>query len=205
MRKFHCNKRLYMIWGNHDINKKYKKFVRKNLFYYQNSHSGEYLPLLENIEVHEGLILSHLNSSAKIFVVHGHQGDLLNDYLWPVARFLVRYVWRPLQIIGFRNPVSPASNYSRMTIIENNIMNWVEVNKQMIIAGHTHRPAYPDAAEPPYLNSGCCVHPRHITGIELQNGEIALVKWSINVSESNNLFLSREIIEGPRNLKSFLI
>ena len=42
-------------------------------------------------------------------------------------------------------------------------------------------------AEPGYIplfNDGSCVHPRSITGIEIQNGSIALVKWWMNTKRN---------------------
>ena len=32
----------------------------------------------------------------------------------------------------------------------------------------------------PFFNDGSCVHPRSITGIEIENGEISLIKWEIS-------------------------
>jgi len=203
MRKFHDKGRLCLIWGNHDINKKSKRFVQKNLFTYYNSQKGSYEPLFENIRIHEGLILKHLNKPFKVFIVHGHQCDLINDLFWPIARFLVRYVWKHFEMIGFRNPLSPASNYSRMTFIERKIIRWARTNKQLVIAGHTHRPAYPGIGKSPYFNSGCCVRPRYITGIEIAHGEIALVKWSIKDLQDQGSPVLREIVKGPEKLESF--
>jgi hypothetical protein len=32
----------------------------------------------------------------------------------------------------------------------------------------------------PYFNTGCCVNPGYLTGIEIQNGCISLVKWFVD-------------------------
>ena len=48
----------------------------------------------------------------------------------------------------------------------------------MIIAGHTHRPHFPQPGNPPYFNDGSCVHPYSITTIEINSGEISIIKWS---------------------------
>ena len=58
--------------------------------------------LFPDIQITEGIILENVENKERIFLVHGHQGDILNDTLWPVARFLVRYIWRSLELIGCR-------------------------------------------------------------------------------------------------------
>ncbi|NJW55151.1 serine/threonine protein phosphatase, partial [Salinimicrobium sp. CDJ15-91] len=43
-------------------------------------------------------------------MVHGHQADWLHYYMWKIDRFLVRVLWRQLQIFGIGDPTSPAKN-----------------------------------------------------------------------------------------------
>ncbi|MCX8128868.1 MAG: serine/threonine protein phosphatase [Clostridia bacterium] len=203
MQKFYNKGRLYMVWGNHDIMKKNRNFVRKNLYEYYNPVTQKFDPLLDGISIYEGLILRYKDKPNSIFVVHGHQGDLLNDFLWPVACFLVRYIWRYLESLGFINPVSPARSTSRMYSIENNIVDWVKANNQMLIAGHTHNPAFATPGSPPYFNSGSCVSRGYITCIEVQNGEISLSKWSRKPDRSCPLKISHEVIAGPVKVEDF--
>jgi len=135
-------------------------------------------------------------------MVHGHQGDLLNDKLWWVNRFLVRYIWRPLELyLGFKDPTSPAKNYKRKKENERKIAYWAKSNNQMIITGHTHRPRVPNIKEPLFYNTGSCVHPRCITAIEIENGTLTLVKWSIKSNSKSILYVAREIIVDPQELK----
>lgn len=70
--------------------------------YYCESSRCEKVLLTETAS--EGLILENICKKEELFLVHGHQGDLLNDTLWPVARFLVRYIWRHLELVGFLDP-----------------------------------------------------------------------------------------------------
>ena len=63
--------KLYMLYGNHDIQKKK-----------ETTFSGRL--------VREGLVLEEWETKRRIFLVHGHQGDVLNDRLWRIGRFLVR-------------------------------------------------------------------------------------------------------------------
>lgn len=202
LRKFYVNNRLYMIYGNHDIVKKSKNYVKKNLYFYYDDRKRSFEPLFKNIKIHEGLILCYKYKENKIFLVHGHQGDLLNDYLWRLSRFLVRYVWRPLELyLGYKDPTSPAKNFKRKRETERKISEWVKENDQMIIAGHTHRPMFPNTNKNLYFNDGSCVHPRCITGIEIEKGKITLIKWSIKANRNGILYVGREIISGPRKLE----
>ena len=66
-----------------------------------------------------------------------------------------------------------------------------------MLAGHTHRPLLPKPGEGFYLNDGSCVHPRCITAIELENGKLTLVKWSVMVCHGRSLSVEREVLEGP--------
>ena len=50
-----------------------------------------------------------------------------------------------------------------------------------MIAGHTHRPVYPNVGENLYFNDGTCIHPDGITCIEIENGKITLVKWALEL------------------------
>ena len=204
MHKFHLDNRLYMIYGNHDAAKSGPKYRRSRFYRYYSYRDKEYVNLFENPEVHEGLVLKHTPTNKDILVVHGHQGDLINDRLWRLARFLVRYVWKPLETIGIKNPTSPARNHTRKGTIERNIINWVKSNQRMVIAGHTHRPMFPRDGDAPYFNAGCCVHPNFITGIEIQEGEIALISWFVATDHYGVLRVTREVVAGPEKLENFL-
>jgi len=197
MSQFYGQKRLYLIWGNHDRQRKNPKWVEQNLYHYFDERSGNREPLFPGIQIHEGLILRHVNSEKKIHLVHGHQGQLLNDSLWWIGRFFVRNLWRPFQLIGAKDPTSPAKNYRTRQKVERQLSDWAKRNGQLIIAGHTHRPVFPKAGEAPYFNDGSCVHPRCITGIELLGEEIALIKWLVNIKDDGTLFVDREVLEGP--------
>ncbi len=43
-----------------------------------------------------------------------------------------------------------------------------------------------------------------ITGIEIENGKITLVKWSIKINENNTLYIAREPISEQLELQSLL-
>lgn len=201
--KFYSEDRLYLIYGNHDIVKNKKKYIKNNLYYYYNERKKEYIPLLNNIKIHQGLILKYTVTGDKIFLLHGHQVDFFNDSLWRLARFLVRYLWKPLELLGINDPTSTAKNYKKSEFVDKQLIDWVVREKHMLIAGHTHRPKYPEIGETPYFNDGSCVHPRCITGIEIEYGLITLVKWTIKTKSDGTLFVSRVVLAGPRELKNY--
>ena len=47
------------------------------------------------------------------------------------------------------------------------------------------------------------MHPRSITGIEIENGKIALIKWHIATTEDGILKVERVVLEGPQKLSSY--
>ena len=200
LKKFHDENRFYLIYGNHNNQIKNQNYVVKKLYKFLDDRTDEIKSLLDSIETHEGLVLKHSKTGYKIFLVHGHQGDVWNDYLWWFSQFMVRHVWRHLQLLGINDITSPAQNNTKRKKIEKWLTNWVQDNDQMLIAGHTHRPRFPGRNEASYFNAGSCVHPRCITGIEIENGEIGLIKWSIEPNEEGALYVKRNILAGPRKL-----
>jgi UDP-2,3-diacylglucosamine pyrophosphatase LpxH len=198
--KFYKRKKLYFIYGNHDMVKKNHKYVKKHMYKYFDERQKKDLPLFENIKVHEGLILRHKVNNYKIFLIHGHQVELLNNELWKITRFLVRYLWRPLNFFGLNDPTKTADSYHRKHAVEKKLIEWIEKENQMLIAGHTHRPMFPKEGEPLYFNTGSTVHPRCITGIEINHGQIQLVKWYINTKRDGTLFIDRKVLVGPAKL-----
>lgn len=202
--QFYKRGRLYLIFGNHDMIKKDKRFVKSNLQQYYNEAEKKHFPLFKGIEFHEGLVLRHEPTGGKILLIHGHQADYLNNQLWKLARFLVRYLWRPLNTFGVNDPTRTAKNYKKKDSVEKKLIEWVKKEKHMLIAGHTHRSMFPEAGEPPYFNDGSCVHPRCITALEISGGNITLVKWHAKTKEDGTLYIGREVLAGPGSLKAYL-
>lgn len=201
MSKFYADNRLYMLYGNHDIVKQRRQLANKEFSnFYCN---GSECTLFPEIRIPESVILRNADSGKEILLVHGHQGSFLNDTIWRVARFLVRYFWRPLELVGFTAPTGAARTHQRKEAIEKKLSSYADSRNLMLIAGHTHRPAYPQPGEGLYFNDGSCVHPRSITGIEIENGQIALVKWSVSARENMSLYVDRTILEGPEDIDKF--
>lgn len=206
--RFNKDKRLYMLYGNHDKMKKNKNFkiIHKNRFRKIGEDFGEnFLNLIDNIEFHEGLVLNFLPSNKKGIVAHGHQLDFMNDEFSYISCFLVRYLWRFLEgVAGFKAPNSPANSYKKGSKIDKELGEWSNKNKTLLICGHTHKVRFPKIGEGIYFNDGSCVLPHSITSLEINKGLIAAVKWSIEVGNENNLYIRRSFLAGPERLESYL-
>jgi UDP-2,3-diacylglucosamine pyrophosphatase LpxH len=203
MSLFYKDGRFHMLYGNHDVVKKDPRFSQTKCHsFYCESASSE-MALFPGIEITEGLILRYRNTKNQILLTHGHQGDYLNDTLWKLSRFLVRYLWRPLELVGIKDPTSAAKNNEKKNSVEKKLMDWSKENNQILICGHTHRPVFPRVGEPLYFNDGSCVHPRCITAIEIRNGTISLVKWATMTKPDRTLFVGREVLESPVRLSDY--
>lgn len=204
MSQFYRLGRFHMIYGNHDIIKKESRYSKTKCRSFFCDSTNSVLPLFPNVIISEGLILDYINTPYDIFLTHGHQADLLNDTFWRLSRFLVRYLWRPLELIGIRNPTSAAQNRNWKTKVERRLTDWSVSNNKMIITGHTHRTVMPSPGEPLYFNDGSCVHPRCITGLEIANGAISLIKWANMIRPDSSLYVGRDVLEGPVRILDYL-
>jgi UDP-2,3-diacylglucosamine pyrophosphatase LpxH len=200
LKQFHKENRLYLMFGNHDIRKKYDRHLFDT--YYDASQQKE-IPLLPGIKVHEGLVLKQDGLLDEIFLIHGHQTDFLNDDLWRLAQFLVRYLWKPMEFIGISDPTSAAKNNSIKRKVDMRLEQWAETHGKVVIAGHTHRPVFPLPGEGRYFNDGSCVHPRCITAIEIIGGSIMLVKWCQKTNDSGLVYIGKDILAGPRDISEY--
>ena len=126
---FYQENRLEMIWGNHDMVYRDPKYVKKNLSSYFDHKTGKEVPLFPNIKYHEAIVLKHQDTEQEIFLLHGHQADFMNYIGWRINRFLVRILWKPLQVVGIADPTSPAKNYKETIRIERRIKKWIIHNK----------------------------------------------------------------------------
>jgi UDP-2,3-diacylglucosamine pyrophosphatase LpxH len=203
MSKFYKKRKLYVLFGNHDMAKKSCNYVSNKCSSYYDECTKKHVPLFPKMKVCEGLILKDTKTGNKIFLLHGHQADFLNYNLWRLSRFLVRYIWRPLELCGLRDPTSASKNNEIKGSIEKKLMDWSVEHKQMLIAGHTHRPVFPKVGEPLYFNDGSCVHPRCITTIEIEDGAISLIKWTVKTKKDRSLYVGRDILEGPIKLQEY--
>ncbi|MEP6596195.1 MAG: metallophosphoesterase [Ginsengibacter sp.] len=201
--KFQERIKYYKTFGNHDITWKNKLDVDrwfKNIFA---------LPL----PVWEGILLkAKINSQPlSIFLTHGHQGDKMSDNN-AFSTWMVAHVWRPVQRYLQINVNTPAKDL-RLRDKHNIMMYEWSSHKEnlLLITGHTHKPVFASGRysdhennkidesvssnkkanlKPSYFNSGCCCYnDGDITGIEIGNGKISLVKWHLQNSASQRTVL----------------
>ncbi|MBS3784404.1 MAG: metallophosphoesterase family protein [Anaerolineae bacterium] len=152
--------RLHLIFGNHDIQGFQRRRMKK-----------------DGLVAHEALVLQHANADQRIFVVHGHQVDFKSDAIYLVSRFVTRHVWRHIQNLGMGHVATSIVESRNRGTLRQRVSEWIEAHKQMVICGHTHTPKAAKADALPYFNTGSGVFDGYITGLEIQNGRIALVKW----------------------------
>lgn len=203
LKKFYDDNRFILLYGNHNIYLKNKDYVQKKYYHVYDEYNRDIHELFKGITPHEALVLKYKLTGKEIFIVHGHQGDLLNDQLWFLSMFLLRYFWRYLHVVGLHNPSSPAKNQYRRHKIEVAYKKWIREHKKILICGHTHRPRFPKKNELPYFNTGCCIHTKGITGIEITNGKIMMVDWRVSADDEGSLHINRRITRGPIPIEAF--
>lgn len=188
LHRFDRQDRLHLILGNHEIQGNRRDRVEK-----------------DGIIAREGLILHHSRTGQRIFVLHGHQADFKSDRFYVASRFVARYIWRRVQLLTIGSRPSRADDSRNRGKIRQRITEWVQANRQIVICGHTHRPMSAAYGEPPYFNTGSCLYSGYITGLEIQNGEITLVKWSTRPEMRHGRAprVERELMSPPRKLRLF--
>jgi UDP-2,3-diacylglucosamine pyrophosphatase LpxH len=206
LQQFHRQKRLHLILGNHD---------QARLF-----RMGPVLK--EGIPLTEGLVVRQRETGHEILVVHGHQADFERDPGLFFSRLGVRHFWRRLQQRGYwRNPnwkkmaeerswlgrALARGMLRRNEAVEARLNSWLARPRAAhpdgqpanghgpaLLCGHIHVPHLSAPGEPTYLNTGCCIVPGQITGLELEDGQLSLLKWTDGDG------LRGELLAGPRPL-----
>ena len=209
--------RYIKIWGNHDIQWK----DNANILY----------KIFPGIRIYETAILySPSKPGKRILLWHGHQVDpKCSGRGAAFSKFFVRNFWPGLQRCGIKDPTRAAVNPGLCNQIDEKLYQLAinnDKNIDIIIAGHTHRPVYENLSlterrsiqsgmatvsvrkkfkpEPVYYNTGSCVHPRCITGIEItiqgNAPDFKLIKWGYDATpcseaEGYNLTIKRTVLE----------
>ena len=182
--------------------KKNEDFCRKFFdTYYCDKHLCEN-PLCPDICFYPGIVLRDSFGKRDIFLTHGHQAGIMNSTFWKVNRFLVRYLWKNLELLGVPDPTSAAKNNTKKEKTERALAEWAKKNSMVLIAGHTHRPMAGSQTSP-YFNTGSCIHPAGITGIEIKNRCITLIKWSLGTRYDQTVFARREVLGDSMSIDLF--
>jgi UDP-2,3-diacylglucosamine pyrophosphatase LpxH len=177
--QMNLEQRLYLILGNHDLKRKTNINIEK-----------------DGLPAQEGLVLRHEPSGRKLFVVHGHQADITNDYLYFIAHRAVRFSYHVRDQLAQLCCSRAHRGEPKMGKLERRLMEWVATCQQLIICGHTHRHAFPVNGGPAYYNTGSGIVPGLITGLELQNGALVPVRWT----EPRRACYVRQQVGSPRPL-----
>lgn len=189
---FYRQGRLYLLYGNHDMEKKRPGYSNQVCATYFCTDSQCQQPLFPGLTFYEGIILEQCNGKQRLYLTHGHQADPLNSTFWKLSRFLVRYLWQPLEHFGMLDPTSAAKNYTHKDRVEQRLSDYAAKSGDILITGHTHRPRL--SADAPYFNTGSCVHPRCITCLEIVGDKITLAKWTCDTRKDNTLYVNREVL-----------
>ena len=138
---FHSDGRLLRFWGNHDEEWASPAAVRHWL--------GPANPGPE-LHVHESLLLDVVLDGRRLgslFLVHGHQGTGMSDGLAFLARFTVRFIWKPIQHLTAVSRNTPSKNRKVRERHHRAMRRWAEGQENLLlIAGHTHRPVFASVA-----------------------------------------------------------
>lgn len=191
--KFHQKGKFFSVYGNHDIVKRQSKFSEEYCHHYYCEQKLCQRPLFPYITFYSGIILKDKERKKDIYLTHGHQADFLNSTLWPISRFLVRYVWRPLELLGVPDPTSAAKNNHKKKKSEIILTSWAKQHHHILITGHTHHPMI-GTVKSPYFNAGSCISPSGITCIEIEKHCISLVKWSLKTNDQQNVYAGRSVL-----------
>lgn len=152
--------RLYFILGNHEIVGARRSSLVK-----------------DGIPAHEALVLEHRRTKQRLFIFHGHQADYMNDRFILISRLMVRYIWGRIKTSRLAQTMCRFGTSRGSQRIRNRIMDWIQQAGPIVICGHTHEPTSPEKGSVPYFNLGACHRPGFLTGIEISEGKISLVKW----------------------------
>jgi UDP-2,3-diacylglucosamine pyrophosphatase LpxH len=188
LHQFDRRSRLQLVLGNHDLQGRRRDRVEK-----------------DGLVAREGLVLQHARTRQQVFVVHGHQADFFSDGLRTTSRLAVRHVWKRLQVLGLVHARFSENRTRSQRTIEGRITAWVQARRQVVICGHTHRAASPSQDAAPYFNTGSCLRPGVLTGIEICEGAIALVRWTLGLDDQEDSapLIRRELLTVPRPLRAF--
>jgi len=199
--------RYIKTWGNHDL--------------YWKDHQDIYQSLFPGIQIYDAVLLNNA-----ILMIHGHQADpMCSGPVAAVSQFFVNHIWADLQRGGIKDPTRAATNPGLCNEVDERLHEWASQNGKSItaiIAGHTHRAVFEnlsltelrlqtlhftmdDAAhfqerrDHRYYNTGSCVHPASVTGIEITFNEgphLDMVEWGL-ATEGHRITVKRRRFSFP--------
>jgi predicted phosphodiesterase len=198
--------RYYKTFGNHDIIWKNKLDV----IFWLRKYFAMPLPVYEGIIIK----LKNVNNPLSIFLTHGHQGDKMSDNN-SLSTWIVAHIWMPIQRYLHININTPSKDFSLKNKHNKLMYEWSSRQKNLLlITGHTHSPVFASGKyldhpsndidtgklkheiRPTYFNTGCCCFSDgDITGVEIADNHIRLIKWSSQTGQPQKTVLEEITIE----------
>lgn len=219
--------RYLKVWGNHDLYWKDNEAVSRTLFPGIEIHEGISLETVGgsgNGGGGEGGDGKRGTAGGAVLMIHGHQADpKCSGEAAAFSKFLVHNLWSELQRCGVKDPTRAALNPGLCNEVDKRLHEWANHNDQglsAIIAGHTHRAVFENLSlterrfleskvktegveikhqpDRSYYNTGSCVHPLSITGIEITfdsgpGPRLCLIEWG-QATEGHAVTIQREVL-----------
>ena len=186
-------KRYLRVWGNHDDRWMEELLVALDL--------RPYAPGPGWRRVFEGVRLTVRDGDVTLgtlFMTHGHQGTLGSDRFKFFSRWALqfyRFMQNRFSVTWFGGIDLPSQDAALRGEHDLIMYNWASAQeKTMLIVGHTHHPVWAGRTKaeqnqpgslPAYFNTGCCKFADgDITGMEIQDGSLRLIRWKTTAGVS---------------------
>ena len=174
--QFYYQKRLYLIYGNHDIVKQNSSFATLKCKIYYCDATQCYLPLFPGITFQSGIILWDKNHKKDIYLTHGHQADFFEQHPLENSSFSCTLCLGSTGTNRFFQSNQCRTQSHKKA--ENRRTTYPMGKKSKIVSSLQDIPTARCSAQkiPLILNTGSCVHPRCITCIEIEHRCLTLVE-----------------------------
>ena len=206
-----ANEKVFAAEAAFQPNNYYKTFGNHDILWKNNTDSERLLKkyFALPLPVYEGILLKTVvgNDTLTIFCTHGHQGDKMSDNN-SLSTWIVAHIWAPIQRYLQINVNTPSKDNSLRNKHNKLMHEWSSNRKNLLlVTGHTHKPVFASGnyseklshkiegnsggkIKPSYFNTGCCCYnDGDITGIEIADGYIRLIKWHAENSLSKRIVL----------------
>ncbi|OJF76908.1 MAG: hypothetical protein BKP49_04900 [Treponema sp. CETP13] len=127
-----------------------------------------------------------------ILIFHGHQASFYNFYAIPLLRCGIRYIFRPLEIMGMKDTTRERLSRVEFKKTDERFTRYAKENNCIIVAGHTHSSVCENTGH--YYNDGTVIMPRCSTLLELENNRFSLIRWDIHIKKSGTLKARRKVL-----------
>jgi UDP-2,3-diacylglucosamine pyrophosphatase LpxH len=127
-----------------------------------------------------------------ILVIHGHQPSFFNFFAIPFLRWGIRYIYRPLEVMGMRDPTRERLSSMDLVSVDEQLTRYAKEKNCIIVAGHTHSSVCEKTGH--YYNDGTVIMPRCATLLELEDNTFSLIRWDIHIKNKGILKARRKVL-----------